>query len=165
MEESKVKFGKNEIGLLNELYRNSTQSNGKLAKKLKIHHTTVMRLKSSLEARLGLGYTTYFNTQKVRTHKMYFIFQQLVPGARNNQELDRKIAAYYKTRPYIIAYGKCIHGKWDAFTIFYCSEQKFDEYFNEFKSRVNMMTDEMDIIKTTQPLQPLFVQISPETLY
>jgi len=165
MEERSLKLMKNEIKLLKELYKNSSQSNGKLAKKLNVHHTTVLRIKKSLEEKLGLGYTIYFSLRKVPTHKVYFVFQQLVPGARNNQELDRKMEAYYKSRPYIVGYGKCIHGKWDAFTIFYCSEQKFDEYFSEFKSRVNMMTEEMDIIKTTQPLHPLFMQIPPATFF
>jgi DNA-binding Lrp family transcriptional regulator len=164
MEESSMKLTKNEIKLLNELHKNSSQSNGKLAKKLNVHHTTILRIKKNLEDKLGLGYTINFDLQKVRTHKFYYIFQQLVPGARNNEELDRKMGEYYKHRPYVVGYGKCIHGKWDAFTIFYCSEQRFDEYFNEFKSRINMMTEEMDIIKTAQPIHPSFMQIPVATI-
>ena len=159
MEEQSVKFSKNESELLGELYKNSSQSNGRLAKTLGIHHTTILRIKKSLESKLGLRYSVGFNPQKIATHKVYYIFQQLVPGARSNEELERKIEDYYRRKPYIIGYGKCIHGKWDAFVIFYCNEQRFDEYFSEFKSRVNMMTEEMDIIKTVQPDHPLLMQI------
>jgi hypothetical protein len=55
--------------------------------------------------------------------------------------------AYYERNQHIISHGKCVHGKWDVLTVFFCHESIFDEVFSEFKSRTNLMTQEMEIIK------------------
>lgn len=145
-------FSENEAKLLWELSKNSSQSNGRLAEKLGIHLTTVRRVKKTLEEKIGLRYSISFDPLSIPDYRLYYVFQKLSPGVRDNEEVNRKMEKYYEGKSFIVGYGKCMHGKWDAFTIFYCDENKFDEYFADFKSRVNLMTEDMDVIKVTQPL-------------
>jgi len=165
MKEISVELSENETKLLNELCRDSSQSNGRLAKKLHVHHTTILRIKRSLEEKLNIRYTLGLDMRKVPSLRLYFVFLQLAPGARDNPDLDKKMEEYYKLNSHVIGHGKCIHGKWDQFTVLYCSEKKFDEFFNEFKSRMNFVIEEMDIIKTMLPPHTYYLHIPPKTFF
>lgn len=157
-------FTEKEIRLLKELGRNSSQSNGGLAKKLGVHITTVRRMKKNLEEKIGLRYCISFNPSTVPDFRLYYIFQKLSPAVRDNEEVGRKMEKYYESRPYIVGFGRCMHSKWDAFTVFYCDENRFDEYFADFKSRVDLMTEEIDVVKVTQPMKCCFSKLPIEAV-
>ena len=140
-------FSDNEIKLLSELSKDSSQSNGGLGVKLGIHLTTVRRLKKALEEKIGLKYVATFDPSKVPSYRLFYVLQKLSPGVRDNEEISRKMEKYYLSKSYIISYGRCIHSKWDCFALFYCNEKLFDEYFGDYKSRVDLMSEELDVIK------------------
>jgi DNA-binding Lrp family transcriptional regulator len=147
---NKVKefFTGNELKLLTELCKDSSQSNGRLAEKVGIHSTTVRRLKKTLEERIGLRYAAAFNPTKMPSFSLYHVLLKLSPEAKICKE-SGKTDAFFKSRPYILGYGECTHEKWDAAVLFYCDEDLFDECFREFKSMVDPIIEDMDIIKVS----------------
>ena len=141
-------FTENEIKLLTELSKDSSQSNGRLAKKVGIHSTTLRRMKKKLEERLGLKYCTSFNPSKMTSFSLYHVFLKLSPETKHCRE-SGKTDAFFKSMPYILGYGKCTHEKWDAAVLFYCDEDLFDKCFGEFKSKVDPIIKDMEVIKVS----------------
>jgi DNA-binding Lrp family transcriptional regulator len=141
-------FTENEFKLLSELCKDSSQSNGRLAGKLGIHSTTLRRLKKKLEERWGLKYAVAFNPSKMQSFSLYHVFMKLSPDTKVCKE-TKETEAFFKSRPYILGYGMCTHERWDATILFYCAEDMFDEFFREFKSKVDPIIEDMEIIKVS----------------